>query len=197
MLTVLVRCEDAELLAHQWSKPYPGYTFAETQDKLRHALDAAGPVTWATVMGKLGQQEFCDRCLCREYINSPITIGREQTEFPANFNAAPTAAPLTESQAEADRGAQVIADGAAVTDGSSPSTAPASDTVHEESESIVADEAAVPVPTPPSSAQLLPPQDDQEKTPPRLVAITTITKKEVVKRVSDRFMAGHHFPGDR
>lgn len=75
MLSVLVRCEDGERLAHEWSRPYPRYTFIETQKKLRHALEDGGPVTCGRIMDSLGQQEFCGTCLCREYLNSPISLG--------------------------------------------------------------------------------------------------------------------------
>jgi hypothetical protein len=91
VLSVLGRCEDGERLAHEWSRPYPKYTFVETEKKLRHALEDAGPVTCDRVMEGLGQQEYCGECLFRPWVKSPITIGMpaeiEMETEPASIRA--------------------------------------------------------------------------------------------------------------
>jgi hypothetical protein len=77
MLTVVARCQDAERWAHELSRPYPNYSPAETQAKLKQASgDKIAPVTCAYVEGELGGEPYCSACLFRGHINSPITIGR-------------------------------------------------------------------------------------------------------------------------
>jgi len=77
MLTVIARCEDAERWAHELSKPYPNYSRAETEKKLRQASrEGIGPVTCAYVEAELGGDQYCSACLFRGNLNSPITIGR-------------------------------------------------------------------------------------------------------------------------
>ena len=74
MLSVLGRCEDGEELAHEWSRPYPGYNPAETDKKLRHALEDAGPVTCQRVWDLTGGV-YCRDCEWWQIVGSPITIG--------------------------------------------------------------------------------------------------------------------------
>jgi len=77
MLTVIARCEDAERWAHELSKPYPNYSRAETEKKLRQASrEGIAPVTCAYVEAELGGDRYCSACLFRGNLNSPITIGR-------------------------------------------------------------------------------------------------------------------------
>lgn len=77
MLTVIARCEDAERWAHELSKPYPNYSRAETEKKLRQASrEGIAPVTCAYVEAELGGDQYCSACLFRGNLNSPITIGR-------------------------------------------------------------------------------------------------------------------------
>jgi putative DNA primase/helicase len=73
-LSVVGRCEDGERLAHEWSSPYPRYTFVETRKKVRHALEDAGPVTCTRVM-ELTAGAYCEECPCAGFVRSPITIG--------------------------------------------------------------------------------------------------------------------------
>lgn len=73
--SILVRCEVGDALAHQWSRPYSNYTAKETNRKIRHALEAAGPLTCRAIREKFSADEYCDRCPNREWINSPITLG--------------------------------------------------------------------------------------------------------------------------
>lgn len=77
MLTVVARCEDAERWAHELSQTYPKYSRRETQRKLRQASrEQVAPVTCAYVESDLGGARFCDACLFRGNVNSPIAIGR-------------------------------------------------------------------------------------------------------------------------
>jgi putative DNA primase/helicase len=77
MLTVVARCEDAERWAHDLSRAYPKYSRRETQRKLKQASgDKVAPVTCAYVQSDLNGGRFCDECLFRGNINSPIAIGR-------------------------------------------------------------------------------------------------------------------------
>ena len=55
MLSIVGRCKDGTRLAHDLSRPYPKYTAAETEQKLRQALEAAGPATCALIENDLGQ----------------------------------------------------------------------------------------------------------------------------------------------
>jgi hypothetical protein len=79
MLSILGRCEDGEELAHEWSEPYPGYSEAETDKKLTHALEDAGPVTCQRVWDLTGG-EYCKGCELWEVITSPINIGTPDPE---------------------------------------------------------------------------------------------------------------------
>lgn len=77
MLTVVARCEDAERWAHELSQAYPKYSRRETQRKLKQASgDKMAPVTCAYVQSDLNGARFCDECLFRGNVNSPIAIGR-------------------------------------------------------------------------------------------------------------------------
>ena len=81
MLTVIARCEDAAIWAHELSKPYPNYSPQETDKKLKQASrEVIGPVTCAYVESHLGGERFCGACLFRGHVNSPIAIGRMQPE---------------------------------------------------------------------------------------------------------------------
>src|SRR5579883_3346581 len=81
LITVVARCEDAERWAHELSKAYPRYSRRETAAKLRQASrDNVAPVTCAYVQSDLGGEKFCAECLFRGNVNSPIAIGRIETE---------------------------------------------------------------------------------------------------------------------
>lgn len=73
MLGISGRCENGRELSHKLSEPYAGYTEKETDDKLHHALNDAGPVTCNKVAGEFGF-EGCARCPFRASIKSPMTL---------------------------------------------------------------------------------------------------------------------------
>jgi replicative DNA helicase len=58
--------EHGEAIAHKFSKPYPGYSFEETQKKFHHAVDVGLPMKIETVQDKF--PSACgDRCVCKEF----------------------------------------------------------------------------------------------------------------------------------
>ena len=60
MLSIVGRCEDGEKLAHEWSRSYPTYDPVETDEKLKHALAAAGPRTCRDI-SRNGGREICSQ----------------------------------------------------------------------------------------------------------------------------------------
>lgn len=79
MLSILGRCENGEELAHEWSKPYTGYSEGETDKKLAHALQDAGPVTCQRVWELTGGA-YCKDCELWGAVTSPINIGTPSEE---------------------------------------------------------------------------------------------------------------------
>ena len=75
MLSIVGRCRDGNQIAHDVSKAYPKYSAAETEEKLRQAMGAAGPSTCAFIENELGQGQYCSRCRPRGKIKSPIVLG--------------------------------------------------------------------------------------------------------------------------
>lgn len=75
MLSIVGRCQDGVRTAHDLSKPYPKYSEAETAEKLKQAMGAAGPATCAFVEGDLGRGDYCGQCNHRGKIKSPIVLG--------------------------------------------------------------------------------------------------------------------------
>jgi hypothetical protein len=75
MLSIVGRCKDGDQIAHEMSKPYPKYNAAETKEKLRQAMGAAGPATCTFIENDLGQKQFCRRCVHHDKIKSPIVLG--------------------------------------------------------------------------------------------------------------------------
>jgi len=77
-LGVLAFCEDGEEFAHEWSSGDPRYTPEETQERLERARQLSG----ATTCRRFHQlnHEACERCTSWQKINSPIVLGRQQSE---------------------------------------------------------------------------------------------------------------------
>ena len=82
MLSVVGRCRDGNQIAHNLSKPYPKYSAAETEEKLRQAMGAAGPSTCAFIENELGQGRYCSQCKHRGKIKSPIVLGMPKRARP-------------------------------------------------------------------------------------------------------------------
>ena len=75
MLSIVGRCKDGIHLAHELSRPYPKYSEAETTEKLKQAMGAAGPATCAFIGGDLGCGRYCAECNHRGKIASPVVLG--------------------------------------------------------------------------------------------------------------------------
>jgi hypothetical protein len=75
MLSVVGRCKDGTVIAHDLSKPYAKYSEVETTEKLKQAMAASGPTTCAFVEGDLGCGNYCGQCNHRGKIKSPIVLG--------------------------------------------------------------------------------------------------------------------------
>jgi hypothetical protein len=75
MLGIVGRCEDGVRFAHDWSSPHPKYDREETDDKLEHALESAGPRTCADIQFSFGGGAYCDGCPFSGLIKSPIVLG--------------------------------------------------------------------------------------------------------------------------
>lgn len=73
-LTIVVRCENGEQLAHEISRPYPGYTFNETQKKIKHAKCNQNPRTCKHIEQHINGA-YCKTCMHRNTISSPIVLG--------------------------------------------------------------------------------------------------------------------------
>ena len=86
-LSIAVRCVNGEQVAHALSSPYPGYTAAETETKIRHAL-AGGPRTCANIRDCLNATAYCANCPHLQNGSSPITLGFVKTHVAmgAGFN---------------------------------------------------------------------------------------------------------------
>jgi hypothetical protein len=84
-LGVIGRCVNGEKAAHDFSRPYPGYTVEETARKLLQALAKAAPVTCATI-----QRHFSRYCKgCRARAVSPISPGYRTEEPPPIWEVTP------------------------------------------------------------------------------------------------------------
>jgi hypothetical protein len=75
MLSIVGRCREGAVIAHDLSQPYPKYSETETTEKLKQAMGASGPVTCRFVEGDLGRGDYCGQCNHRGKIKSPIVLG--------------------------------------------------------------------------------------------------------------------------
>jgi len=82
LLSILARCKDGARLAHEASKAHPKYNPAETDAKLKQAMDKAGPRTCDSIKADFGT--YCNGCAAR--VKSPIVLGRVD-RLPEGFQA--------------------------------------------------------------------------------------------------------------
>lgn len=75
------RCRDGENLVHEISSQDPRYDPDETEQKLRHALQSAGPRTCKNIEELVGF-EGCASCPNRGRVKSPIQLGRGNSGQP-------------------------------------------------------------------------------------------------------------------
>lgn len=73
-LSIVGRCENGDALAHEWSAPYPGYSFEETSRKLKHALEAAGPRSCRDIRSRFGEA-YCKGCAFWNKVTGPLALG--------------------------------------------------------------------------------------------------------------------------
>jgi putative DNA primase/helicase len=70
-LSILSRCRDGDRLAHEIGRAHPGYSEAETADKLRRALEESGPRTCAAI------RTLSPACRgCTLAVTSPVLLGK-------------------------------------------------------------------------------------------------------------------------
>jgi hypothetical protein len=87
MLSIVGRCRNGSRIAHDMSHAYPKYSAAETEEKLRQAMGAAGPATCTFIENDLGQKQFCSQCRHHNKVKSPIVLGMQERARPGTENA--------------------------------------------------------------------------------------------------------------
>ena len=73
LITLLSRCEDGERLAHEISKPCPGYSWQETAGKYDQALKLPNPYGCKKI-GDMTASAYCSGCPYQGKITSPLDI---------------------------------------------------------------------------------------------------------------------------
>lgn len=73
-ISIVARCVDGHDLVQKYSAMDPRYDEGETEAKIDHALENAGPRTCNNIFKWLGFAG-CQQCAYRRYISSPIQIG--------------------------------------------------------------------------------------------------------------------------
>lgn len=73
-ISIAARCVDGPAIVHQYSAVDRRYTAGETEAKIHHALQNAGPRTCANIFQGLGFDQ-CEQCVYRRHITSPIQLG--------------------------------------------------------------------------------------------------------------------------
>lgn len=74
-VSIVCRCQDGPAKVHEISRPYPGYSVAETDQKIAHAENNAGPRTCADIRTACGGEQFCSVCSYWGKVTSPIQLG--------------------------------------------------------------------------------------------------------------------------
>ncbi|MFN3652582.1 MAG: phage/plasmid primase, P4 family [Armatimonadota bacterium] len=76
LATICAQLQDGQRLYHEWSKPFPRYDQAETQEKLDHARRTSRPRTCSAIRMELDGEPYCSGCPHWGKIRSPIALGR-------------------------------------------------------------------------------------------------------------------------
>lgn len=84
--SIWARCINGEVIAHERSQPYPGYTPTETNRKLENVFNG-GPRTCESI-SDLTAGQYCNSCPFRREIKSPISLGNSQPIPQARFKLA-------------------------------------------------------------------------------------------------------------
>lgn len=79
LITIVVHCKGGEVLAHQVSAPYPGYSEEETDYKIQQALKHGKPHT-CEYIEKNTSGVFCSTCPHKDSVKSPITLGYDGSQ---------------------------------------------------------------------------------------------------------------------
>ena len=87
MLSIAGRCTDGQSWAHELSKPHAKYNPRETDAKLAHALEDAGPRTCANIESEQGGRPYCEVCPLRGLITSPIVAGHRDRYVSENASS--------------------------------------------------------------------------------------------------------------
>ena len=94
-LSILARCRGGDDLAHTWSEPHPGYTYADTEAKYQRAKSESGPRTCREI--RLLSPTACKGCTLQ--VTSPVQLGaRPATAPPAPSSDEP--APVVDLESE-------------------------------------------------------------------------------------------------
>lgn len=76
-ISIVARCKNGEAMVHEISNRYPGYSSAETDRKITHALTDAGPCTCGNI-GSAINGAYCGDCKYKGKVKSPIVLGIEK-----------------------------------------------------------------------------------------------------------------------
>ena len=72
---IVSRCQNGSSQVHHYSENYPGYSKNETNRKIKHSLESAGPRTCQSIHHDLGSNK-CTKCQWKGRVTSPISLGR-------------------------------------------------------------------------------------------------------------------------
>ena len=74
LMSITIRCRDGQDFAHALSRPYPGYSERETNQKTAHALNDTGPYTCEYIARSINGT-YCKTCEFSGKVRSPIVLG--------------------------------------------------------------------------------------------------------------------------
>lgn len=90
MLSNIARCSDGPEACHELSKPYPGYSYNETQRKIQHVLNDMGPQSCNYIRDTLGFNA-CTDCGVKAPVSWALKRARKQENpVPDGFFDTPT-----------------------------------------------------------------------------------------------------------
>jgi len=89
MISNVARCSDGPDMCHELSKPYPGYSFEETEAKIAHALNDLSPQTCSYIRDTLGFNQCPTGC----GVKAPcaFALRKQANPVPEGFFDEPTA----------------------------------------------------------------------------------------------------------
>lgn len=93
VISYIPLCKNGREIAHDLSRPYPGYSEAETDKKIDQAISSAGPRTCANIEEMTGGC-YCEHCEYKGKITSPIQLGYKRQRLPLSTDTAKQIAEL-------------------------------------------------------------------------------------------------------